>query len=191
MGSPAPTATPPDPRLRQRTIALVGLMGVGKSSLGRRLAAALDLPFKDADDEIEKAAGCSIPEIFAEMGEAEFRAGERRVISRLLDEPPHVLATGGGAFAQDETRGVLKSKALTVWLKADVEVLARRVARKDGSRPLLTGKDALATLSELAEKRYPFYAEADIQVETGETPHNQALQVVLQALDVHIQKTDP
>jgi shikimate kinase len=136
---------------------LVGLMGVGKSSVGRRLATALDLPFRDADNEVEAAAGRSIPEIFAEMGEPAFRDGERRVIARLLDEPPHVLATGGGAFVNAETRALIKSKAVAVWLKADLELLARRVGRKEG-RPLLKGRDPMDVLREHAEARYPAYA---------------------------------
>ena len=187
MAAPAPSFPASDPRLRQRTIALVGLMGVGKSSLGRRLATALDLPFRDADEEIEKAAGRSVPEIFAELGESEFRDGERRVIARLLEDPPHVLATGGGAFAQPDTRALLKAKALTVWLKADIETLARRVGRKEG-RPLLTGKDPVAVLTAMAQARYPAYAEAQIHVETGETAHTQAVQAVLDALDAHLKQ---
>lgn len=172
--------------LRARTIALVGLMGVGKSSVGRRLANALDLPFKDADHEIETAAGRSVSDIFAQMGEPSFREGERRVIARLLDEPPHVLATGGGAFMNDETRALIKHKALSVWLKADLDLLARRVSRKD-SRPLLSGKDPLAVLTELAEARYPVYAQADVVVETGDTPHHVAVDQILRALDEHLQ----
>ena len=168
--------------LRHRTIALVGLMGVGKSSVGRRLANALDLPFRDADAEVEAAAGCSIPDIFAEMGEAAFREGERRVITRLLDEPPHVLATGGGAFMNAETRALMKSKAVTVWLKGELEVLARRIARKD-TRPLLAGKDPLAVLREQAAIRYPIYALADITVETGDTPHHATLEQIIMALE--------
>jgi shikimate kinase len=175
----------PDPALRKKTIALVGLMGVGKSSIGRRLAVALDLPFHDADEAIEQAAGRSIPEIFAERGEAEFRAGERRVIARLLDEPPHVLATGGGAFMDPETRALIKRKAISIWLKADVEVLLRRVARKD-NRPLLKGRDPRAVLEALARERYPAYAEADISVETGETPHQAAIEAVLKALETYV-----
>src|SRR5262245_30763384 len=128
--------------LRRRTIALVGLMGVGKSSVGRRLASALGLPFRDADAEVETAAGRSISDIFADLGESAFRDGERRVISRLLEGPPHVLATGGGAFMNPDTRALIKSKAVSVWLKTDLEVLARRVARKD-TRPLLAGKDPM------------------------------------------------
>ena len=115
----------PDPALQERTIALVGLMGVGKSTIGRKLAQALDQPFRDADHEIETAAGRSISDIFAERGEAEFRAGERRVMARLLDEPPHVLATGGGAFMNPQTRALIKAKAVSVWLRADLDVMAR------------------------------------------------------------------
>ena len=173
--------------LRARTIALVGLMGVGKSSVGRRLANALDLPFRDADHEIETAAGRSIPDIFAEMGEPAFREGERRVITRLLEDPPHVLATGGGAFMNDETRRLIKEKAVSVWLKADLDILARRIGRKD-TRPLVSGKDPLAVLTELAETRYQIYAEADIMVETGDTPHHVAVDQILRALATHLQE---
>jgi len=173
--------TPPDPRLRDRTIALVGLMGVGKSSVGRRLATALDLPFRDADTEVETAAGRSIPEIFEAFGEEGFRDGERRVIARLLDEGPMVLATGGGAFMNEATRALMVDKAVTVWLKADVEILARRVARKD-NRPLVRGKDPLEVLQQLAAVRYPVYATADLTVELGETPHTDSVSAILQAL---------
>ena len=176
--------------LRARTIALVGLMGVGKSSVGRRLANALDLPFRDADHEIETAAGRSIPDIFAEMGEPAFREGERRVITRLLEDPPHVLATGGGAFMNDETRRLIKEKAVSVWLKADLDILARRIGRKD-TRPLVSGKDPLAVLTELAEKRYPVYAEADITVETGDTAHHVTVDQVIRALTRHLEEQAP
>ncbi|HYD45902.1 MAG TPA: shikimate kinase, partial [Phenylobacterium sp.] len=171
----------PSPPFPDRTIALVGLMGVGKSSVGRRLAAALGLPFRDADVAVEEAAGRSIPEIFEQFGEAAFRDGERRVIARLLEEPPHVLATGGGAFVNSETRALIKERALSVWLKADLALLARRVSRKD-NRPLLVGKDPMAVLQEQAAARYPAYAEADIVVETGDTPHAQAVDAILAAL---------
>ena len=176
--------------LRARTITLVGLMGVGKSSVGRRLANALDLPFKDADVEIEAAAGRSIPDIFAEMGEPAFREGERRVIARLLENPPHVLATGGGAFMNDETRALIKERSISVWLKADLDVLVRRVSRKD-SRPLLSGKDPLAVLTELAEKRYPVYAQADIMVETGDTAHHVTVDQVIRALTAFLEEKAP
>jgi shikimate kinase len=181
----------PDPRaaLRHKTIVLVGLMGVGKSSVGRRLATALDLPFRDADNEVEAAAGRSIPEIFAEMGEPAFRDGERRVIARLLDEPPHVLATGGGAFVNAETRVLIKSRAVAVWLKADLELLARRVGRKEG-RPLLKNRDPMDVLREHAAARYPAYREAHLTVETGDTAHGVAVEAVLQALKGHLQTSE-
>jgi shikimate kinase len=160
-------------------------MGVGKSSVGRRLASALGLPFRDADSEVEAAAGRTIPEIFAEMGEAAFRDGERRVITRLLEGPPHVLATGGGAFMNPETRALIKSRAVSVWLKADLEVLARRVGRKD-NRPLIAGKDPIEVLQAQAEVRYPIYAEADIAVETGDAAHHVTVGQVLDALTAHL-----
>jgi len=169
------------PHLNRKTIALVGLMGVGKTSIGRRLAAVLGMPFRDADAEVEAAAGRSVAEIFEQYGEAAFRDGERRVIARLLDEPPHVLATGGGAFVNPETRALIKQKAVSVWLKADLDVLVKRVGRKD-TRPLLSGKDPLEVLSRLAEERYPAYAEADITVETGDTAHHLAVDAIIKAL---------
>ena len=172
--------------LRARTITLVGLMGVGKSSVGRRLANALELPFKDADVEIEAAAGRSIPDIFASMGEPAFREGERRVITRLLEDPPHVLATGGGAFITPETRALIKERSISVWLKADLEVLVRRVGRKD-NRPLITGKNPLEVLTDLAAVRYPIYAEADVVVETGDTAHHVTVDQVITALTAHLQ----
>ena len=172
--------------LRARTIALVGLMGVGKSSVGRRLANALELPFRDADAEVEAAAGRSIPDIFADLGEAAFREGERRVIARLLEEPPHVLATGGGAFMNPETRALIRSNSISVWLKADLEVLARRVSRKD-NRPLIAGRDPLAVLRAQAEERYPVYGEADVTVETGDAAHHVTVDQVIQAVTAHLQ----
>jgi shikimate kinase len=173
--------------LRRRTIALVGLMGVGKSSVGRRLANALALPFRDADSEVEAAAGRSISDIFAELGEPAFREGERRVIARLLDEPPHVLATGGGAFIDPKTRELIRQKAVSVWLKTDLEVLAKRIARKD-TRPLLVGKDPLEVLRAQADARYPAYAEADVTVETGDAAHHVTVDQLLRALDAHLEK---
>jgi shikimate kinase len=171
--------------LRRRTIALVGLMGVGKSSVGRRLANTLGLPFRDADTEVEAAAGRSISEIFAELGEPTFRDGERRVIARLLDGPPHVLATGGGAFMNEETRALIKARAVSVWLKADLDILARRVGRKD-TRPLLAGKDPMDVLKAQAEARYPAYAEADVIVETGDAAHHITVGQVIEALSAHL-----
>jgi shikimate kinase len=171
--------------LRHRTIALVGLMGVGKSSVGRRLASALDLPFRDADAEVEAAAGRSISDIFADLGEAAFREGERRVIARLLDQPPHVLATGGGAFMNEQTRELIKGKAVSVWLKTDLDILARRVARKD-TRPLLAGKDPLEVLQAQADARYPVYAQADVIVETGDAAHHVTVDQVIRALSAFL-----
>ena len=170
-----------EPAAIDRTIALVGLMGAGKSSVGRRLAVALGVPFRDSDDEVERAAGRTVSDIFAALGEPAFREGERRVIARLLDDPPHVMATGGGAFINEETRGLIKDKALSIWLKADVELLARRVGRKD-TRPLLRDKDPREVLTRLAKERDPIYAQADITVETGDTAHGAAVEQILAAL---------
>jgi shikimate kinase len=167
--------------LTGKTIALVGLMGVGKSTIGRRLALALGLPFHDADTEIEAAAGQSISGIFAQFGEAAFRDGERRVIARLLEGPPHILATGGGAFAQPPTRDIIKQKAVSVWLKADLHILARRVGRRD-HRPLVAGKDPMAVLEAHARERYPAFATADLTVEVGDSPHQMAVDSIIAAL---------
>jgi shikimate kinase len=160
-------------------------MGVGKSSVGRRLANALGLPFRDADSEVEAAASRSVAEIFATLGEPAFRDGERRVIARLLEGPPHVLATGGGAFTNPEVRALIKAHAISVWLKSDLAVLARRVARKD-TRPLLVGKDPLEVLRAQAEARYPTYAEADITVETADEAHHVTVGQVIRALSAHL-----
>lgn len=156
-------------------------MGAGKSSVGRRLAVTLGVPFRDSDEEVERAAGRTVSDIFTSMGEAAFREGERRVIARLLEEPPHILATGGGAFINEETRQLIKQKALSVWLKADIELLARRVGRKD-TRPLLRDKDPREVLEALAKVRHHIYAEADITVKTGDTPHGAAVDEILAAL---------
>ena len=165
----------------RRTVVLVGLMGVGKTTVGRRLAKALDLPFKDADAEIEQAAGRSVSEIFAERGEAEFRAGERRVIARLLEGPPIVLATGGGAFLDPGTRALVRQRAVSIWLRADLDVLVRRVSRRD-TRPLLRGRDPREVLERLTRERDPIYAEADHAVETSERPHDAAVATILRIL---------
>jgi shikimate kinase len=168
----------------KRTIALVGLMGAGKSSVGRRLAVQLGVPFKDADDEIVIAAGRPIADIFADRGEDEFRAGERRVIARILDEPPHILATGGGAFMNPVTRVLLRQRATTIWLRADLETLVKRVSRRD-DRPLLRDADPRVVMADLMEKRYPIYTEADIIVESREGPHNVTVDAVIAALRQH------
>lgn len=164
-----------------RTIALVGLMGVGKSTVGRRLAARLRLPFVDGDDEIETAAAMSVSDIFASLGEHEFREGEARVMKRLLQGPPVVLATGGGAMLNADTRRLMKARATTVWLRADLTVVAARVLRRD-TRPLLRGKDPLQALSAMAEVRYPLYAEADVTVDVGAGAHAEAVEAILKAL---------
>jgi shikimate kinase len=169
-----------------RTIALIGLMGAGKTTIGRRVAAALRLPFRDADCEIEKAAGLSVQEIFDRHGEAEFRRGERGVIRRLLNEPPHVLATGGGAFMDPETRACLRARAVTVWLRADLDVLTRRVERRD-DRPLLKEADPRAVMEQLMAQRYPIYAQADIVVDSNNAPHANAAALVLKALRARLQ----
>jgi shikimate kinase len=170
-----------DPELRRKTIALVGLMGAGKTTIGRRLAERLQLPFRDADAEIELAAARSVSEIFQDLGENEFRSGEHRVIARLLGDAPHVLATGGGAYLHADTRALMRERAVTVWLKADLEVLARRVSRRD-TRPLLRGKDPLQVLRAQAEARYPFYAQADVTVELGDASQQTAVEKVLTAV---------
>jgi shikimate kinase len=150
-----------------RTIVLVGLMGAGKSKIGRRLASRLNLPFFDSDHEIEMAAGESIEEIFANRGERVFRDGERRVIARLLDQPVHVLATGGGAFMDEVTRRVIERRGVSVWLRADLDVLVSRVSRRN-NRPLLKVGDTRTVLGELIERRYPVYGEANVIVESGD-----------------------
>lgn len=169
-----------------RTIALVGLMGAGKTTIGRRLAQALELPFADADDAIVTAAGRSIEDIFADRGECEFRRGERNVIARLLAGPPHVLATGGGAFIDPRTRALMKERAISIWLKAPLDVLMKRVTRRD-HRPLLKEDDPRAVMQRLMDERYPIYAEADLTVETGAGPHNSAVSLILSALKQHLQ----
>ncbi len=168
-----------------RTLALVGLMGAGKTTVGRRLAVALDLPFADADAEIATAAGQSIPEIFEQHGECEFRRGERQVIARLLEGSPHVLATGGGAFIDPRTRALMKEKAITIWLKAPLDVLMKRVAKRD-DRPLLKEDDPRAVMQKLMDERYPIYAEADVTVESSAGPHNTAAAAILNALRAYL-----
>ena len=149
----------------QKPIVLVGLMGAGKTSIGRKLADRMQVPFVDADQELEKAAGCTITEFFEKFGEKEFRRGEKRVIARLLKSCPCVLATGGGAFMDLETRAMIKNTAVSVWLNVDLDTLDIRLARRTG-RPLLQTNNPRATLQSLMEKRYPIYAEADMIVET-------------------------
>jgi shikimate kinase len=170
-----------------RTVALVGLMGAGKTTVGRRLAQALGLPFVDADEAISTAAGRSIDDIFAERGECEFRRGERQVIARLLAGPAHVLATGGGAFIDPNTRALMKAQAITIWLRAPLDVLMKRVSRRD-HRPLLKEDDPQAVMQRLMDERYPIYAEADLTVDTTHTPPHTAVVAILAALREHLAK---
>lgn len=168
-------------RLGARPLVLVGLMGCGKSSVGKRLASKLGLPFVDADEEIEKVAAKSISEIFADHGEDYFRNGERKVIGRLLESGPQVLATGGGAFINPQTRQQIKSQALSIWLKAELPVLMRRVQKRD-TRPLLKTGDPEQVMMALMAARYPIYAQADITVESRELPHDNMVLEVMNAL---------
>lgn len=170
----------------RRSIVLVGMMGVGKSSVGRRLAQALDLPFVDADNEIEAAAGgMTIPEIFATHGEDYFRWQETRVLARLLEDGPKVLATGGGAWINPETRARVAAAGVSVWLKAEIDVLLKRV-RKRSNRPLLASPDPEGTLRALVEARYPLYATADLTVVSHDAPHEHVIAEVLEALRAHL-----
>jgi len=172
--------------LGSRSIVLVGLMGAGKSSIGRRLAHRLGLPFVDADTEIEKAADLTIPEIFEKHGEPYFRAGEVRVVARILDSGPQVLATGGGAYMNPETRARIRERGISLWLKAELDVLMKRVKRR-GDRPLLKADDPQAVLKRLMDERYPVYAEADLTVVSREASHDEVVDDVIAALASHLQ----
>ncbi len=172
--------------LLDRPLVLIGMMGAGKSSLGMRLAEALGLRFSDADNEIEKAAQMSIAEIFETHGETYFRDGERRVIKRLLEEPPHVLALGGGAFVNDETRALVKQKGLSIWLDVPLDELVVRVNKKPGKRPLLVGQDVEAKLRELMETRGPLYEQADLKVDVSGGTHEEAIEALGQAIAAHV-----
>jgi shikimate kinase len=167
--------------LGNRSIVMIGLMGAGKTSIGKRLAASLDMPFSDADQEIEKAAGKTINEIFAENGEAYFRDGERRVIARLLGNGPKVLATGGGAFMNAETRARIAASSLSVWLRADLDTLMARVSRRD-NRPLLKSANPRAVMEKLIADRYPVYALADVAIESRDVAHELIVGEIMQAL---------
>lgn len=172
--------------LGQNSLVLIGLMGAGKSAVGRRLAASLNLPFTDADSEIEAAAGQSIAEIFAEHGEAYFRTGERKVIARLLENGPQVLATGGGAYMDPETRAAVKEHGISIWLKASLRVLMKRVGRRD-NRPLLQVDNPETVMKKLMAERNPVYAEADITVESKEAPHEVMVGSIIDALTARLQ----
>lgn len=176
-------------RLDGRSIVLIGLMGAGKTTIGRRLAKKLDMPFADADTEIEKAAGKTVPEIFEEHGEQYFRDGERRVIDRLLQETPRVLATGGGAYMSEATRAAIADKAVSVWLKADFELLMKRV-RKRSNRPLLQTDDPEAVMHKLINERYPVYAGSDIVVESKDVPHDHIVAACIETLASHLRQKE-
>ena len=186
---PPPSGEPVEARLRRRlgsrSIVLVGLMGAGKSTVGRRLAGRLGLIFKDADHEIEAAAGLTVPDIFSIYGEASFRDGEERVIARLLREGPLVLATGGGAYMREATRARIAEAGVSVWLKAEFEVLMRRVRRRP-NRPLLQNEDPEGTMRRLMDARHPVYNGADMVVVSGDVPHDRVALDVMAALDIHL-----
>ena len=173
-----------------KTVVLVGMMGAGKTSVGRRLAALLAVPFRDADAEVEAAAGRTVSEIFESLGEEAFREGERKVLARLLCEPPHVLAAGGGAFMDPETRARIKESAVSVRLKADVALLLERVSRKD-SRPLLRNTDPRAALERLLKEREPTYAEADITILSDGAPQDTVVKRIVAALENRIESAGP
>ena len=180
--SPQATVGEAPPSPATRSLVLVGLMGAGKTHVGRRLAELLCLPFVDADQAIEEAAGCPIPEIFSRHGEAAFREGERKVIRRLLNEPGRrVLATGGGAFMDPATRAEIRRTAVSIWLRADLDVLVKRTSRRS-DRPLLTSGDPREILTALMEKRHPVYAEADLVVESDDAPGDATVARVVAAL---------
>ena len=183
--TPASASTSPEAEittaLGTRSVVLVGMMGVGKSTIGRRLSARLRLPFLDADTEIEAAAGMSIPDIFETHGELQFRDGEARVIARLLDSGPAVLATGGGAFIREETRSRIGAKAVSIWLKADADIIMRRVKRR-ADRPLLQTADPAATVGRLMSEREPLYQRADLTIWSRDVPHEKIVDECIEAL---------
>ncbi|WP_420605579.1 shikimate kinase [Novosphingopyxis sp.] len=168
-------------RAERRSIVLVGMMGVGKSTIGRRLALRLGYEFIDADDEIELAANMSVSEIFERYGEAYFRDGERRVIARLMDGDRTVIATGGGAFCDAATRALILDRAISIWLDAPIETLVERVGRRD-TRPLLRGRDPVEVLTELMARRRAFYAEAALRIQSDDGPHDRTVAAILKAL---------
>lgn len=181
LAAMASTRKPSDLDVR-RPIVLVGMMGAGKTTVGRRLATALDLPFCDTDTEIEKAAGMSVSDLFAAHGEASFRKGEAKVIKRLLGAPPMILATGGGALTNAQTRTLIKERSVSIWIKVDIETVLRRASRR-GARPLLQTGDPRATLERLFAEREAFYAEADIHLESQPGPHENTVELIIEKLE--------
>jgi shikimate kinase len=178
-------------RLGDRSIVLIGMMGVGKSSIGRRLGARLGVPFVDADTEIERAAGMSIADIFARHGEVAFRSGEARVIARLLNGGPQVLATGGGAVINEATRALIKERGVSIWLSAELDLLLRRISKRKAERPMLQTDDPAATLRELLASRAPIYAQADITVQSRDVPHDAIVTEIIEALAVFLDASPP
>jgi shikimate kinase len=179
------------PRLGHRSIVLVGMMGVGKSSIGRRLGVRLSLPFVDADAEIEKAAGMSIADIFGRHGEENFRSGEARVIARLLESGPQVLATGGGAVMNADTRAAIKAKGVSIWLSAEFDVLMRRISKRKSERPMLQTPDPAATLRQLLAEREPVYAQSDLTVQSREVPHDAIVGEIMRDLAAFLNASTP
>jgi shikimate kinase len=189
IASPASTTVTPEAEiaavLGARSVVLVGMMGAGKSTIGRRLSVRLRLPFLDADTEIEAAAGMSIPDIFETHGEPHFRDGEARVIARLLDSGPAVLATGGGAFMREDTRDRIRDKAVSIWLKADADIIMKRVKRR-ADRPLLQTADPAGTVGRLIEEREPVYQRADITIWSRDVPHEKIVDECIEALHARL-----
>ena len=186
-GSPAAVVA----RLGDRSIVLVGMMGVGKSSIGRRLGTRLGIPFVDADAEIERAAGMSIADIFARHGEAAFRSGEARVIARLLNGGPQVLATGGGAVMDPATRTLIQQRGVSIWLSAELELLLRRISKRKADRPMLQTADPAATLRELLAAREPIYAQADLTVQSRDVPHDAVVTEIIDGLAAFLDAAPP
>jgi shikimate kinase len=178
------------PLLGPRSIVLIGMMGVGKSSIGRRLGARLGIPFVDADAEIEKAAGMSVADIFSRHGEADFRSGEARVIARLLEGGPQVLATGGGAVMNADTRAAIKTKGVSIWLNAELEVLMRRISKRKHERPMLQTADPAATLRDLLASRAPVYAQSVLTVQSREVPHDAIVSEIVTLLATFLKSTE-
>ena len=178
-------------RLGDRSIVLIGMMGVGKSSIGRRLGSRLGVPFVDADTEIEQAAGMNIADIFARHGEAAFRSGEARVIARLLNGGPQVLATGGGAVMSEATRALIKERGVSIWLSAELDLLLRRISKRKAERPMLQTDDPAATLRDLLTTRRPIYAQADITVQSRDVPHDAIVTEIIEALTAFLGALPP
>jgi shikimate kinase len=178
-------------RLGDRSIVLIGMMGVGKSSIGRRLGSRLGVPFVDGDTEIEQAAGMSIADIFARHGEAAFRSGEARVIARLLNGGPQVLATGGGAVMNEATRALIKERGVSIWLSAELDLLLRRISKRKAERPILQTDDPAATLRDLLTTRQPIYAQADITVQSRDVPHDAIVTEIIEALTAFLSASPP